>query len=487
METKNDMKRLIIAILLFIGIQNISFAQEINVKLGPNEIALNQYWTITVDVQNDRLREYDGFPEIPGFEKSGISSSSSMNIINGQVTSTQSVIQNYVPTREGVFTVSPFTLVINGNEVRSQGKTVRVGPAREQQRQQYDPFNYDPFEDFFGNKRNTEYLEVADDAFLALSIDKDEVYVGEGFTATLAFYVSDQNRARLSFYETGKQVAEIIKQIRPKNCWEENFNIDKIDGERVTINNKMHTRYKIFQATFYPLNDEPVEFPSVDLKMIKYKEAKNPSFFSSNRQEDFKTYASKAKTVKVNPLPPHPLREGVAVGKYSLKEDISGKELKTGESFNYDFTILGEGNISAIRNPSIKNSNNFDFYSPNTQQRIRRSNERVRGSKSFSYYAIPNEPGEFNLGDYVNWIYFDPDLKVYDTLKSEISVNVTGESKRNEFISSTDLGSFYDLIDIEDNTIQNGDRDFLLKLVTNIILAVILVLTLIIIFKKNNS
>src|SRR5690606_14747175 len=115
------------------------------------------------------------------------------------------------------------------------------------------------------------------------------------------------------------------------------------------------TQYKIFQATFYPLNNDPIEFPSVGLKMVKYLQAKNPSFFSSNRKEDFKTYYSAPKTVKVKPLPPHPLRESVAVGRYTFSENISSEELKTGESFNYTFTIIGEGNVSAINEPKIKN------------------------------------------------------------------------------------------------------------------------------------
>ncbi|MEQ8810189.1 MAG: hypothetical protein RIE59_14045 [Imperialibacter sp.] len=41
-----------------------SYSQEISVDLGPSEMALNQYFTITVTVQNDRLRSYDEFPEI---------------------------------------------------------------------------------------------------------------------------------------------------------------------------------------------------------------------------------------------------------------------------------------------------------------------------------------------------------------------------------------------------------------------------------------
>lgn len=477
------MKRLGCFFTLSLGIIWQSFGQQANIKLGPDEIALNQYFTITLEVQNDRIRSRDNFPEIKGFEMAGTSSSSSMNIINGQVTSTQSITQNYAPTAEGVFTIPPFTINVNGNPVQSQGKKVKVGPEAQQQNR-YDPYARDPFEDFFGRRKPTEFVEMKDDAFLALTIDKDEVYVGEGFTATLAFYVTDENRADLSFYDLPKQLTDILKEIKPKNCWEENFNIEKIDGERMMINNKMTTQYKMFQATFYPLNNEPVEFPSVGLKMVKYLQAKNPSFFSSNRKEDFKTYYSSPKTIKVKALPPHPLKESVAVGRYTFSENISSNELKTGESFNYSFTIIGEGNVSAINEPRIKENDAFDFYSPNIEQRISRSNNRVRGSKSFQYYSIPNEPGDYDLGELVSWIYFDPTIGKYDTLRSEIAINVSGESKKNEFISSTDLGSFYDLIDVEDNTLSNSNWNRKLKLITNILLVLMLIVSVLFIFRK---
>ena len=65
--------------------------------------------------------------------------------------------------------------------------------------------------------------------------------------------------------------------------------------------------------------------------MIKYKVAKNPSFFGQNRKEDFKKFYTKAKRVKVKELPPHPLKNSVAVGDYKLDERIRTKDLETGK------------------------------------------------------------------------------------------------------------------------------------------------------------
>ncbi|MCZ6521779.1 MAG: BatD family protein [Bacteroidetes bacterium] len=484
----SHLRFIFIQLISFVFLGSISPAQNINIQLGSAEIALNQAFTITVTVQNQRLQSYDNFPDIPGFTRRGTSSSSSTNFINGQMTSSQSIIQSYEAQSQGTFSLKPFIMIINGERIRSTGKTIKVGPPIQRRARRVpfpDQFG-DPFEDFFG-RRNREpkvFMDLKDEAFLALTTDKKEVYVGEGFTTTLAFYIPQNNQAPMDFYDLGKQLTGILKNLKPANCWEENFNIENINRESVTINNRRYSKYKIYQATNYPLNLDSIHFPSVGLKMIKYKVAKNPSFFGRNRKQDYKTFYTRPRTVKVDALPPHPLKDQVAVGEYWLEEDISHNQLRTGESFNYNFTIKGEGNISAIEKPLIPEDDNFDFYSPNIKQNIKRGNNRVRGIKKFSYFGIPNEPGDFKLKDYVSWIYFNPYEEKYDTLKSSIAVSVTGESKRNEYILANDIGTFYDIIDLEDNLLVSQDRDGLIKLVANIFILLMLVLTAFFIFKK---
>lgn len=457
-----------------------TMAQEIKVTYGATEIGINQYFTVTLTIENERLKNYSPFPDVEGFVKRGTSSSTSTSIVNGRMSSSQSVTQNYQPTREGTFQVGAFSLTVNGQTVSVPGTTVKVGAAVQQQRR-----TYDPFQNFFETEsRPTEYIDVAADAFLALSTDKSEVYVGEGFTTTLAFYVSETNRADLRFYDLSQQITEILKQIKPANCWEENFNIDNITGEPVTLNNKGFTQYKIYQATYYPLNAEDISFPSVGLKLIKYKVAKNPSFFGRNKQEDFETFNSKARKVTVKELPPHPLRDQVAVGNYRLAEQLSGLELRTGESFSYTFNVVGEGNLSAVEAPVVPTSDIFDFYAPNVKQNVTRSGGKVRGTKSFSYFGIPNEPGEYALSDFFQWVYFNAEKGVYDTLRSEQRVQVSGESRKNEYILSNDLGTFYDGIEFKDNALKSLDGDRWIRIFANLFVLAILVLTVFILIRK---
>lgn len=441
---------------LLLGQPMLTLGQQIQVLLGPDEIGENQAWTIHVSVSNDQLKSYSSFPDIPGFRKRGTSTQSQTSIVNGQVSSSQGVIMTYTPTQQGTVTIPSFSMKVNDQVVPVAGKKVKVGPPVQVQAR--DPFRSlfdqrDPFSDPYG-KSEPEYIDIKEDALLALSTTKDEVYVGEGFTATLSFLVADNNRAPMQFHDLGRQLSEILKKLKPSNCWEENFNIENIEGESVVIQGKGYTQYRIYQATFFPLNAEPVNFPSVGLEMIKFKVAKNPSFFGQNRQEDFKTFYSKAKTVRVKELPPHPLQQSVAVGNYRLEEEISSTNLQTGQSVAYTFSVSGEGNISSVERPVIPPGSPFDIYEPNVQQNIRREGNRVLGTKNFKYFMVPKEPGQYDLGNYFSWVFFNPSKKTYDTLRSSVTVQVVGESHRNQAIRSTDLGSFYDRIDVADNTLR---------------------------------
>ena len=456
-------------------------SQDISVDLGADEVGLNELYTITITLQNGSIKSYTDFPEIDGFAKRGTSSSSKTNIVNGQISSSQSIIQRYLPLEEGTFELAPFTMEVNGKQIQSDGKRIKIGPPVERRRNsrrgRFDPFGSDPFDDLFGgrnNNRSREFVDVKEDAFLALTTDKDEVYVGEGFTITFAFYVADANRAPLQFHEAGKQLSTILKDLKPENCWEENYNIENIYGEKVTLGGKSYTRYKIYQATYYPLNLEAVTFPSVPFEMIKYRVARSPSFFGRDRQEDFKTFYTREKSVRVKALPPHPLKDQVAVGDFELDENANKLEVETGESFEYKFNIYGEGNISGINDPTIPQNKDMDIYPPNVAIDINRGAGRVTGSKEYTYYGIPNEPGEIDLKDYFSWVFFNPRTAEYDTLQSSIKLKVSGESKQNISISSTDLGSFYDNIDFTSNELKSLKENKATQILANLLIIAML-------------
>jgi hypothetical protein len=458
---------------------------DVKIQIGKTQVAQNEVFTIKIIVDNEYIKSYSDFPEIPGLQKRGTSSSTNTTFVNGKMSVETSITQSYSPSEQGTFTLKAFSMKVNGKSINSKGAQINVLPPRQNQRRR-DPFAYDPFEEFFGGGRNeVEYVDVEADAFFAITTDKKEVYKGEGFNLTVSFFVSQSNKAQMRFPgDIGTQLGNIIKKIKPDNVWEENFGISEIVRNPVTLNGKNYDQYVLFQSSYYPLNEEDIEIPSAQLKLIKYKEAKTRSFFGSQRKEDETVFNSRPKKIRVKPLPEHPLKEVVSVGSYKMEESLDGKDTKTGNSFEYKFSIIGEGNIAGINDLKAPQDENFDFYSPNISQNIQRANNTVRGSKSFNFYAIPKEPGEYKLKDYFEWIYFNPRIGKYDTLSSELAINVTGESQKNSYILSNDMGSFYDMIEFSDKTLVDREKSILPEIIFISIISLSLIITVYLYFKK---
>jgi hypothetical protein len=108
----------------------------------------------------------------------------------------------------------------------------------------------------------------------------------------------------------------------------------------------------------------------------------------------------------------------------------------------------------------------------------------VTGAKTFSYHGIPNEPGQYDLKNYFSWVYFNPVKKTYDTLISRLVLDITGESKTNAAIGSSDLGSFYNQIDIADNTIHKRSGSKWTEYLLNAFIIVMIIATLVVLIKK---
>jgi len=162
-------------------------------------------------------------------------------------------------------------------------------------------------------------------------------------------------------------------------------------------------------------------------------------------------------------------------------------EVETGQGFNYNFGVTGVGNINSLPAPKLISGGNLNTYDPNVRQQINRGYGRVSGIKEFSYYLTINEPGDVNLANHFEWIYFDPEQAAYDTLKPSSQIRVVGESKTNQAISNQRLGGVYDRIGTEDNEFLNERYKYYFGTAINVLLLAVLILLAIIILRKNNG
>jgi hypothetical protein len=466
-------------------------AQSFKINLGPSKIGLNEVYTITLTALNAEPDNYSNFPNITGFSKAGTSSSSSMRSVNGQVTHETSIIQNYMPEKEGVFKLPPFQMKVNGAVLKSPGASITVGPPVEQKNTDpfgANPFAYDPFEDFFGGARSSELKNGKADAIFSIQTDKTEIWAGAGINVTISFLVAEENAAELEFYNLGEQLAGLIKKTKPSNCWEENFGIEEIVPRKLKLGKKNYTEYRFYQATWYPLVAKNFSIPSMKWEMLQFKTGPGSGFFGSGRKEEIKPFYSKPLEIKVKELPPHPMKGNISVGQFAMETSLDRKQAGLNQGVAMDIAIKGEGNISYIPEPSKEKSELLDIYPPNTRQNIRRAGGKVTGEKIFSYLLVPRETGRMEVQKSFFWVYFNTAKARYDTLRPDGVFRVKEGKKASTRSSVSSEDAFFGLIEKAGKyTLEEEKDEPKLGFWINFSLGFMALVTLIVSFWKRSS
>ena len=467
--------RPIVFFLLFFFVTLVPvLAQQASIELGKSLVPINTYYTISIRLQDQALKEYSAFPDIEGFKKSTKFSSTKTVITGGKTTTILTITQNYAALSEGDFELKPFSMRVNGQTLQSQGMKIKVAPmAAVSPQAPYLSEQVVPEEAEQVDEKPQEYIEKDDNAFLTLYTNKKQVYVGEGLNIVLYFYLAEEDQQLLDFHDFSNQITDILRLLKQPNAWEEVFEFAEVTPEHVLIQDKPYLRFRLYEATLYPLNTEPLRFPPLSLKMIKYKVAKEPTL-TEDRLEGYKTFYARERVVPVKELPPHPLRDVVPVGEYVLRESLSDQSVPVNKSISYLFQVEGEGNLAAIMPPVPATTGAIDFYPPDLRQDITRRSGRVSGAKSFTYRMLGRVPGSYDLGKQFMWIYFNPATATYDTLRSALTVQVTGETDASALASARDMGPFYKIIENEDHTLVSLHQVNDIKRYTNIILLVLL-------------
>lgn len=445
--------------------------KSVSVEVGENDLVLGQPFIASVIIRNSTNRPSVQFPELPGLEKRSASATSTSNVVNGKTVLIQTISQQYFAKQEGKFVLTPFEILVDGTRIKSEGVTLTISKA---EGELVSTGNFDDGEEIISSVDDLASGSI----FLSVKVSKSIVYVREGFSVRLALYVAKSAPIEMEFYRLDAQLQSILKKIRPATCWEENVGIEEIIQREVSIGGKKFTEYQMYQAVFFPITLQSVYFPSVQLDMLLIEPLSNGQ--KNRKVESFYTRPAR---VLVKPLPPHPQKDQIAVGNYQLTEKLTRRKVYSGESLRYMFTILGDGNIATITRPEAVDSEVFDFYPPDVSQTVQRSYERVSGEKTFDYYIVARQKGNFKLSRFFQWIYFDPATAKYDTLQSSETVEVAGENLQSAALSGDGVDPVYGDIGELETDITYVDYQKIIRNLTNAVV-VFLMGAMIWIFRK---
>lgn len=406
-------------LLLTISVGSL-FGQQVEFKASAREqVAVGDQFRLIFSVN----AQANGFkaPVIKDFSiLSGPnqSTSSSMQIINNQVTRSVELSYTYVlqALKEGSFTIGAASVNVDGKTFQSNPVTITVVKGSAGQ-QSTDPDNQQQGPDI-----STKNL------FVKASINKTNPYQGEQVIVTYKIYT----RVPVSEYSvsktpslTGFWTENLIKDNTPLSQYRENLN----GAEYVVAEFKKDA---LFAQKTGRLTIDPLELDVIAQVEIKKRRSADPfddffnnSFFGSNYQNVRKKLFSNAITINVKPLPENKKDYTGAVGNYNINTTLDKNTVKANDALTLKFTVNGTGNLKLIDKPPFTFPTDFEVYDPRIVDDIKVNASGVSGKRTFEYLLVPRNHGKYTIKP-ISFVFFDPGAGIYKSLKTP-EFNITVE------------------------------------------------------------
>lgn len=403
---------LIISLILFFNLN--LYAEEINFEASaPSQVRAGERFRLTfsVDAKPSEFTapRLNDFRIISGPNQS---SSSSVQIINGQVSKSNTYTYTYIleALNEGSFKIDG--AVINHNNKQYKSNTLQINVVKGTSKASPER----------NREQTNDNAAISDeDIFIKAFVSKTSPYQGEQLVLYYKIYTR-LNIAQYSFSE--------IPAL--KSFWSEEVNMSSNQQAKTeNFNGKRYRVAEIRRTIIFPQKSGEITIDPLEIECIVQiptqqrrrgnliDEFFGGSFFDQYQNEKIIIKSNPVKlTVKPLPAQNRPATFNGLVGQFDISAKLSKQDLKQNDAANFEITINGNGNIRMIDEPNINFPVNLDTFDPNIKDNINISNNGVSGEKSFDYLLIPRTGGEFTIPS-VKFSYFDPDKGSYVNKSTE--------------------------------------------------------------------
>jgi hypothetical protein len=399
-------------ILYFTLVGSILWAQDVQITatVSSNRVVIGSTFEYKVEVNGKSNNLPD--PVFPAFNSftilSGPNTSTSIQIVNGRMSSAKGYSFYLQALQEGQFTMPAATIETGGKIISTTEITITVGKSQSQ------PGTTPSAPAPPVSRRDTEIS--GEDLYLKAEVDKKNVYQGEQVTVIYKLYF----RVNVRSYNFEKIPANA-------GFWTEEYALPtqpQINSEVVNgVSYQVAVLRKV--ALFPTQNGELAIDPLViSIDALVKRQSRSRSLFDSFFDDPFGTTArvsvsSKPVTIHVKSLPEANKPGGFKneVGRYTLAANVDKNELKVNEAVSFKVNISGTGNLKLLKSPAITLPPDLEVYEPKETTVIKRDAGPISGTKSVEYIIVPRLAGEYLLKS-LTLSYFDPAAAQYKTITS---------------------------------------------------------------------
>lgn len=351
-----------------------------------------------------------------------VSSSSSIQIINGKQSSNSTVSYIYTlqATKEGTYTLPGATIEVDGRTLTSKSVQIRVLPPDKNANQNQTNSNNRQNGNVGPAPANSNSNNISSsDAFIRAIVSKTKVYDQEAFTVTFRFYTTLDVRdiGNVEFPEFNGFMVE--DQELPAN---KQLQLDHYNGRN-------YYAVDLKRSLLFPQKTGEMSIPSGKIEMVfrvpssrVVNTIMGPQYIMSDVK---KTLITNPVKIDVMALPEgKPSSFANAVGSFSMTPSISATKVKANEAITLSLDISGTGNLKLIKTPELLLPKDFEDFDPKITNNFKFSTKGLTGNKKIEYLFIPRYPGDFKIPA-IDFSYFDIDAKTYKTISTpEYSITV---------------------------------------------------------------
>jgi hypothetical protein len=371
---------------------------KIQATLSSDHTTVSQSVRLEVEVRNTRIAEAPNI-SVEGLSIRFASQATRMQTMNGETSFTINFSYVVTPQREGVFSIPPVKLSVNGQEIQSSPLTLTV--VKEELNKPADS--------------NKSY-------FGELVIPKESAYVGEPIPVELRFYFDRRiwyqpyPQGQLPIVDgdgfvTAKYPDPAEREIQVNGRW-----------YRVLIYKTAITGVRAGRLDLHSATQEfLLHIPILRTTPPGFDDDFDQSPFSNG----FSGYERKEVSVNTNgailqikalPTDGRPANFTGAVGRFTMSGLVQPPRAKVGDPLDLRIQIAGTGNFDRVQAPFLATSPIWHIHQV-TSETETQDDIGLNAVKTFHYPVIANAPVRESPS--ASFSYFDPEQEKYVTLSME--------------------------------------------------------------------
>ena len=375
---------------------------------APDAVAVGDQFRLSYTITTQEVRGDLRVPSIKGFEVlmgPSRSTQSSVQIINGKTTSTQSITFTYIlmAKTEGEYTIPGATITAKGNKMVSNSVKIKVLPADKSSQG--------------GQQRGrTGSATISgNDLFITGTINKTTVYEQEAILLTYKIYTQVDLRGfdnvKLPDFK-GFHSQEV--ELPTNRRW----GLEHYKGRNYQTT--IFRQFVLFPQQSGKLTIDAARFDASIAVATQVDPFDFDSFFNGGGGSYMvkKSLFTPKLAIDVKALPDKPADFSGGVGDLNITSSINSTSVKTNDAVTVKLVISGTGNLKLLSNPEVKFPEDFEIYDPKSENNFRLTSDGLSGNKVIEYLAIPRNPGDYKIPP-VSFTYFDVKSKSYKTLTTE--------------------------------------------------------------------